>query len=272
MYSMTEEHQFLTKSHVSSLVGRGKDDPLSCTVLFNQYGPQPEGHCTPQHTHPFWQCELLTEGACTVHYQRRQFTLPAGRLLLIPPGQEHGFRYRASTVISVKFETPLRGGGLVSDDAVTRSLAQAMTTIVADVTCVEKERHRMLSGLMAAILVHHHREASEPGQDDLLALVDFNCDHLGDRNVRLDELAERIGCSSGHLANRWRQEVGGSIKAHIDQRRARRAVHLLRYSDAGIPEIADLLAFSEPSALSRFCKRLTGKSPKELRHQSRQLR
>ena len=58
-----------------------------------------------------------------------------------------------------------------------------------------------------------------------------------------------LHCSAGHLANRWRQEVGGSIKAHLDQRRARRAAHLLLYSDASVGQIAEMMGFSEAQCL-----------------------
>ena len=58
--------------------------------------------------------------------------------------------------------------------------------------------------------------------------------------------------------------MGGSIKAHLDQRRARRR-HLLAYSDTSINDIAHILAFPEVSAFSRFYKRLTGQSPRKAR-------
>ena len=252
----------MTESHLSPQSAIRLNE---LTVLFHQYVSFPDGHITPVHTHPFWQCELLIRGSCQVHYGRNTFLLPAGRLLLIPPGQVHGFSCQPSTIVSIKFETSLSGGGLVRDDAMSQALAHTIAAIGSDSHEPEEHRHRLLEGPLCSALHHHHRDRKIHQPDDLASLVDEQCDHLGDRNIHLADLAQRLGMSPGHLANRWRAEVGGSIKVHLDRRRARRAAHLLRYSDASIQEISQVLAFTECSAFSRFFKRLTGKSPRDIR-------
>ena len=105
---------------------------------------------------------------------------------------------------------------------------------------------------MQSALVHQQGDNPLPDDDDLQAVVDYHCDHLADRNIQLGALGNRLGMSGGHLANKWRAEVGGSIKAHLDQRRARRASHLLAYSDTSINDIAHILAFQKSARLAVF--------------------
>ena len=77
---------------------------------------------------------------------RRSTRLAANRLLLIPPGEAHGFTYEASTVVSIKFETAMSGGGMLPDDEISASLASAIAAVGSGSTGNDQQRHLLLAG------------------------------------------------------------------------------------------------------------------------------
>lgn len=89
-------------------------------------------------------------------------------------------------------------------------------------------------------------------------------------SIDLDRTAELLGCSRRTLQRRLAAK-GTSFAEIFDRARASLAHSYLRESDLKVSEIAEILQFSETSALSRFVRRSFQKSPRELREPSGSL-
>ena len=54
--------------------------------------------------------------------------------------------------------------------------------------------------------------------------------------IYLEEIAEAIGISPGHLSRVFRQDIGMTIQEYIQKFRVERAANLLKYSEASLTE------------------------------------
>ncbi len=86
--------------------------------------------------------------------------------------------------------------------------------------------------------------------------------HKGD--VRMDEIARRLGLSRPSLYRRLKEE-GMRYEALVDDLRHRMALHYLEGAKTSVNETAYLVGFSDPSSFSRAFKRWTGSSPRRKR-------
>lgn len=89
-------------------------------------------------------------------------------------------------------------------------------------------------------------------------------DGLRSGRTGVGEIAERLGLSVRSMQRRL-SESGTSFHALVDEERHRLALELARRDDLSVAQIADLLGFSETSALTRAFRRWTGVSPREWR-------
>lgn len=81
-----------------------------------------------------------------------------------------------------------------------------------------------------------------------------------------EDLAHRIGINPRTL-NRRLASAGTSFEDIRDEVRADLALGYLSAGDLSLAQVSDRLGFSEPSALSRWCRRRFGRPPGRLREE-----
>lgn len=110
-----------------------------------------------------------------------------------------------------------------------------------------------------------HPFATRPIKDDIAhrfaALVDREYRTL----QRVQDYADRLGVSSGHLNVICNRDLGRSASALIHQRILLEARRLLRYTDKPAFAIAQELGFGDPAYFGRFFLRETGATPRRYR-------
>ena len=80
--------------------------------------------------------------------------------------------------------------------------------------------------------------------------------------VRITQLAEEIaGCSGGHLARLFRDELGLSFSDYLIELRMQKAAELLRSSEHTIQHIAVRVGYGDPSRFGVHFRRRFGQSP-----------
>jgi len=85
--------------------------------------------------------------------------------------------------------------------------------------------------------------------------------------IHLRQLAEEIaGCSSGHLARLFREELGLSFSEYLIERRLQEALRLLQRSNRTIRHVASQVGYKDPSRFATHFRRRFGKSPSEFRN------
>ncbi len=84
--------------------------------------------------------------------------------------------------------------------------------------------------------------------------------------VHLPQLAEEIaGCSSGHLARRFREEIGLGFSDYLIELRLQKAVQLLQRSNRTIQHVASQVGYTDPSRFATHFRRRFGKTPSAFR-------
>lgn len=94
--------------------------------------------------------------------------------------------------------------------------------------------------------------------------IDYIYDNLN-RQLTVEELAEREGLSAGYFSRLFLKETGVKVNPYINDAKIRTAENMLRYSDASILDISLSLGFSSQSAFSASFKKITGMTPKSYR-------
>lgn len=101
-------------------------------------------------------------------------------------------------------------------------------------------------------------------QRQLLHILDYIHEHL-DRDIKLADLADRLGISQFHFSDLFKQSLGITPHQYLLQQRVERAKQLLKEGDRSIIDIAFLCGFNSHSHLSKQFRQLTGMTPKAYR-------
>jgi AraC family transcriptional regulator len=106
--------------------------------------------------------------------------------------------------------------------------------------------------------------ASLPGWR-LRRVKEYIADHLGDQDLRLDDIAASIDLSTGFFHRAFRRTTGETPLGYIQRRRIEEAMRLLALKDLSIAEVAIKVGFWSPSHFARLFRRRTGMTPSQYR-------
>jgi AraC family transcriptional regulator, L-rhamnose operon transcriptional activator RhaR len=84
-------------------------------------------------------------------------------------------------------------------------------------------------------------------------------------SVSLDDLADRVHLSPGHLSRSFGRRMGMGIVEFVHRMRAEEACRLLRYTDEPIKRIAGRVGYDEIAYFSRCFRAQVGQSPRAYR-------
>lgn len=85
------------------------------------------------------------------------------------------------------------------------------------------------------------------------------------KKIYLEDIADTLGVSQGHLSRTFRKDMGMSIHDYIQKFRVERAANLLKYSEADLTEISDYLCFHSQSYFGSVFKQYMHMTPKQYR-------
>ncbi|MBR2633553.1 MAG: helix-turn-helix transcriptional regulator, partial [Lentisphaeria bacterium] len=88
--------------------------------------------------------------------------------------------------------------------------------------------------------------------------------------ISVEECAEKLNCSTGHLRTLVKQETGSTTKEIIDRERIKIIRQLLVYSNISISEMAKKTGFSDVIYFERFFKKYCGETPRIFRKRSKE--
>jgi AraC family transcriptional activator of pobA len=86
-----------------------------------------------------------------------------------------------------------------------------------------------------------------------------------------EAFAAQLEVHPNHLSRVLREVTGRTTSAHLAARVAQEAKALLRHTDWPIADIADSLAFTDPTYFNHFFRKHAGTSPNAFRHQAADL-
>lgn len=265
-----------------------------CSLLFHHPGHSGMAASTGVHSHPFWQLEIGVEGEIAWSAGSEQGTLEPGRAMLLPPGCRHGFDYPQATVswYTLKFQSSSRldrsAPTLVGVHDTAWPAIQAIHETAAALEPIGEANRNptlntrsaalgLLESLLAAIAEYSLRGVESPTgvrnpTDSPIERAEAALRANGPDPMSVVELARRVGVSPGHLSDRVRHAYGVSAKSLIDRYRYQGIERLLRFADAPIKLIAFQTGFKDLYSFSRFVKRVSGYSPRQVRAEAQGVR
>lgn len=98
----------------------------------------------------------------------------------------------------------------------------------------------------------------------VMQCVDYIYKHIKER-ITVQTLAEYTELSPSYLSRVFKQNLGISVSDYIREKKIEKAIHLLRFSDKPLVEIANYLSFSSQSHFIQSFEHFTGMTPKKYR-------
>lgn len=259
----------------SSMQAQGETHPsLHCHYLYhNRFEAGPD-YVITAHNHLFWHTEFVRSGMLEVTVAGKPFTVTEGEAILLPPEQDHAFVYRneKTNVFSIKYEAhnpgiDIRPYVMPAADT-TRQLLAALDGLLVHQAWPSPDKMAAIEHLLAAhihLAAHRAAAADAPEARTLPELIKERIEASEGKALTVGAIARELGYSETHIRSQFKRAEGSSLKEYIDRHRSNVAVQYLSYSDMPIKEIVALMEFPDPQCFSRFCKRMTGRSPKTIR-------
>ena len=256
--------------------------------------------CTdPRHKHDLWSLDLCTEGEIQIEVESRKYPFKRGDIMLIAPGQNHRFMYGTASFscYSFKFDLISVMEGLEPQTVYAghlQGLKKRLAITEAVGSCLHgfcpeellKKPHsfaisesfegvHILESLLYGIMCHYLSgeagQSPEISSDSLLSRISAFVCLRGGRPVTVEELAEHLHYSTGHLRFLVRKHTNMSTKQFIDLERIRIMKEMLRCSDIRIKELAGIMQFQDVKYFTRFFRKYTLETPREFLRRQKQM-
>lgn len=134
-------------------------------------------------------------------------------------------------------------------------------------------RHQLAVLLLRLALLPQGDGRPAPAENAMFRKLRREVERSYRRTRRVEDYADRLGCSVRTLTRSSLAATGRSAKQVIDDRVALQAMRLLAATDGSVAEIGRQLGFPEPTNFGRFFQREVGRTPgsfrAELGHPSR---
>lgn len=124
-----------------------------------------------------------------------------------------------------------------------------------------------LEGYSRKIVYEFARLVAETKKEEGMSVYTEQCrdyieKHYHDK-IYLEDIADAIGISQGHLSRIFRKDMGISVQDYIQKFRIERAANLLKYSEARLAEISDYLCFHSQSHFCCVFKQYMNMTPRQ---------
>ncbi len=244
-----------------------------CKYLYRNWMRGDERLRITSHAHPYWQVEFVLSGRVVSRVDGGVYDQRGGCAILLPPDTPHGFDYRepGTSIFSVKFEERSRlleravhtlspSKGL---EALRVSLEEFLTIPPRPDSPTVAVVDHLVGGLAQLFAATSSAAAERP--TTVVERIRRLVDSTEGRRLTVASIAEQLGFSPSYVRAQFREATGMRLKDYVDRRRSSVAEMYLAYSDMTLQQIADALEFPDPQVFSRFCRRMLGKSPGQLR-------
>ena len=152
------------------------------------------------------------------------------------------------------------------------------STLKAELESGKIGGHLLIDSLKTTLAIHLLRQycTTKPklssygdklSKSKLQQVQEYIHEHL-EQNLKLIELAAIAQISPYHFISLFRNSLGTTPHQYILQRRIEKAKYLLQHSKLSIAEVAAIVGFCDQSHLTRYFKRITGATPKQVKAES----
>jgi AraC family transcriptional regulator, transcriptional activator of pobA len=243
-----------------------------------------------------FQILLIERGGGEMTYEAAKLPFAAPAAILVPAAIAHGFRFAPGATEGwvmtftedAVFALADRGGEALARlrmlaahpiipiaGAAERARLAALCAELFEEASLAREGYRMsMRGLLALIAVSVARLAASRARTGAITLqpADATVAHLRAlvdeffrRQHKLDFYAEKLGMTVDRLNDHVKRSTGITAGHLIRQRLLTEAKRQLVFTTQPIQDIAQELAFSDPSHFARFFRKHTGTTPNQFR-------
>jgi AraC family transcriptional activator of pobA len=243
-----------------------------------------------------FQILLIEQGGGEMTFEAARLPFAAPAAILVPAAVAHGFRFQPNVTRGWVLSFTEDAAGLLADragEALSRLRALAVQPIVPiaedaersrlSALCAElfeesslaREGHRLaMRGLLALIAIGVARLAASRARtgsvtlqpaDATVARLRALVDEFFRKERQLGFYAEQLGMTIDRLNDHVKRATGVTAGHLVRQRVLSEAKRQLVFTAQPIQDIADELAFSDPSHFARFFRKHTGMTPHEFR-------
>jgi AraC family transcriptional activator of pobA len=245
-----------------------------------------------------FQILLIEQGGGEMTFEAARLPFAAPAAILVPAAVAHGFRFQPNVTRGWVLSFTEDAAGLLADragEALSRLRALAVQPIVPiaedaersrlSALCAElfeesslaREGHRLaMRGLLALIAIGVARLAASRARtgsvtlqpaDATVARLRALVDEFFRKERQIGFYAEQLGMTIDRLNDHVKRATGVTAGHLVRQRVLSEAKRQLVFTAQPIQDIADELAFSDPSHFARFFRKHTGTTPHEFRDQ-----
>jgi len=216
---------------------------------------------------------FVTEGVLFIEMQGIRYTVKPGECLFLPQGVlSRGYRPSAVSTgfFFVRFNADKIGAAPVHfpvpDPAPVRELFAQLVKASYHSAYPRAGLDALLHALFYTLQFQHSGLARKP--DDSLAerIKEYVVDSCF-RNLTVRDVAVHFGLCPDHVNRVFSAAEHITLKAYINQLKISRIEEYLISTNTPIKEIAEKMHFSTLSAMSKFYKYHTGRTPEEYRKQ-----
>ncbi|WP_418040903.1 helix-turn-helix domain-containing protein [Paenibacillus xylanilyticus] len=116
-------------------------------------------------------------------------------------------------------------------------------------------------------IIDYHREKRSKMTDVTLQLATEFMDNHYNKNISVDNVAEHVKRSSSYLGRIFKESTGMTVNDYLIQLRIKRAMELLKETDASVEEVCREIGYANVSYFNKIFKARTGLTPGQFRHQ-----
>lgn len=240
----------------------------------------------------FWRLYLNDQAGVKLDLGRRSFAMPAGRLVIVPPGIEFSIALeRPLNQLFVHFEFvgwPLEAARDLlpepvwlepepSRDALAVRLVADLGAETSRIDPVLASRlnalvHLSVAGFLDRLPSERARRALrvKDGQRELLAVLHYIDEHLPE-SMSNSHLAEIALSSESRFIRRFRDATGRTPARYVQERRLERASALLVSTNLSIDNVAESCGFANRYYFTRVFTRRMGLPPGRYRSEGAHL-
>lgn len=255
-----------------------------------------------QHNHSCYELHYATQGCYTLLLGSTQYHILAGQIILIPPGVYHQIWDMSADLEKVDLTFELVPPASLREDTEEahllhvfsqynrfdiddgqplNNLWQTLKQICllaehydeAPYLCREKLRAQatlLLLDLYAKLSVNAPAmPATFLASDALTTTIDEFFSFNYDNSESINDLAEQLHVGVRQLNRILQKRYGMSYREKLNEVRLEVATNFLTTTTKSIAEISGLLGYNNPANFSTFIKSETGKTPTQIRSQSR---
>jgi len=245
-----------------------------------------------------FQILLIEQGGGEMMFEAAKLPFAAPAAILVPAAVAHGFRFQPQVTQGWVLSFTEDAAGLLTEragEALSRLRALAAQPIIPiaedaersrlSALCAElfeegslaREGYRLaMRGLLALIAIGVARLAASRARtgsvtlqpaDATVAQLRALVDEFFRKERQLGFYAERLGMTIDRLNDHVKRATGVTAGHLVRQRVLSEAKRQLVFTMQPIQDVAEELAFSDPSHFARFFRKHTGTTPHEFREQ-----